>query len=91
MMTEAQVLQVQELTLSDRCDACGAAAQVRATLLSGELLFCGHHARKHYDALAKTALTLYDPNDSLPVLEGDSKDAQAPDIIVPTTEGGNDG
>ena len=90
-MTETQVLQVQELTLSDRCDACGAAAQVRATLLSGELLFCGHHARKHYAVLVKTALTVYDPNDSLPVLEGDSKDAQAPDIIVPTTEGGNDG
>jgi hypothetical protein len=60
-------------------------------LLSGELLFCGHHARKHYAVLVKTALTIYDPNDSLPVLEGDSKDAQAPDIIVPTTEGGNDG
>lgn len=37
-----------ELTASDRCDRCGAAAQVRAVLPSGgELLFCGHHARKH--------------------------------------------
>lgn len=36
------------LTQHDRCDRCGAAAQVRAFLASGgELLFCGHHARKH--------------------------------------------
>jgi len=35
-----------ELTASDRCDRCGAAAQVRAVLPScGALLFCGHHAR----------------------------------------------
>jgi hypothetical protein len=37
-----------ELTAADRCDRCGAAAQVRAILPSGgELLFCGHHAREH--------------------------------------------
>ncbi len=37
-----------ELTASDRCDRCGAAAQVRAILPSGgELFFCGHHARAH--------------------------------------------
>jgi hypothetical protein len=37
-----------ELTALDRCDRCGAAAQVRAVLPSGgELLFCGHHARAY--------------------------------------------
>jgi hypothetical protein len=37
-----------ELSAADRCDRCGAAAQVRVILQSGgELLFCGHHARKH--------------------------------------------
>jgi hypothetical protein len=37
-----------ELTATDRCDRCGAAAKVRAVLPSGgELLFCGHHARAH--------------------------------------------
>ncbi|MCV7257053.1 DUF7455 domain-containing protein [Mycobacterium shimoidei] len=37
-----------ELTRADRCDRCGAAARVRATLPSGaELLFCQHHANKH--------------------------------------------
>ena len=34
-----------ELTKADRCDRCGAAARVRATLPSGgQLLFCQHHA-----------------------------------------------
>ncbi|OZM74592.1 hypothetical protein CFN78_05635 [Amycolatopsis antarctica] len=37
-----------ELTAADRCDRCGAAAQVRAILRTGgELLFCGHHAREY--------------------------------------------
>ena len=41
-----------ELTAADRCDRCGAAAQVRAVLQSGgELLFCGHHARAHQTRL----------------------------------------
>ena len=35
------------LTRRDRCDRCGAAAQVRVTLRAGELHFCGHHARQH--------------------------------------------
>jgi hypothetical protein len=43
-----------ELTAADRCDRCGAAAQVRAILPSGgELLFCGHHARKHNERLVE--------------------------------------
>jgi hypothetical protein len=45
-----------ELTASDRCDRCGAAAQVRAVLASGgELLFCGHHAREHEPRLRELA------------------------------------
>lgn len=45
------------LTLLDRCDACGAAAQARAVKLyerAGEdstLLFCGHHSAAHGPAL----------------------------------------
>ncbi|MFL6144052.1 MAG: hypothetical protein ACJ72N_19585 [Labedaea sp.] len=43
-----------DLTAADRCDRCGAAAQVRAVLPSGgELLFCGHHARKHTERLVE--------------------------------------
>jgi hypothetical protein len=51
----------RELTLQDRCDSCGAAARVIATFLHGELLFCGHHARKAGSKLVSTALNVYDP------------------------------
>ncbi|MET8761655.1 MULTISPECIES: hypothetical protein [Lentzea] len=54
MMTAA--LTRPELTAADRCDRCGAAAQVRAVLPSGgELLFCGHHARAHSEKLRELA------------------------------------
>lgn len=53
--------QPRELTLSDRCDACGSAAKVVATFLHGELLFCGHHARKAGTALVLKAVHVYDP------------------------------
>lgn len=36
----------RQLTLRDRCDACGAAAYVHVKGVSGELLFCGHHYNK---------------------------------------------
>ncbi|KAA2254938.1 hypothetical protein F0L68_29630 [Solihabitans fulvus] len=48
-----------DLTAADRCDRCGAAAQVRAVLPSGgELLFCGHHAREHGNKLRELAAEL---------------------------------
>ena len=47
------------LTAADRCDRCGAAALIRAVLQSGsELLFCGHHARKHETRLRELSATL---------------------------------
>lgn len=49
------------LTALDRCDRCGAQALVRATLAHGELLFCGHHARQHAEALARVALSVDRP------------------------------
>jgi len=51
----------RELTLQDRCDSCSAAAIVVATFLYGELLFCGHHARKMSDTLKVKAVNVYDP------------------------------
>ncbi|CAB4147841.1 hypothetical protein UFOVP696_117 [uncultured Caudovirales phage] len=53
--------QERELTLEDRCDACSAAAKVIATFLNGELLFCGHHARKMSSDLKLKAVNVYDP------------------------------
>jgi hypothetical protein len=50
------------LTRQDRCDRCGAAAKVRAALPgSGELLFCGHHARKHAPRLQAIGAHLTPP------------------------------
>ena len=41
------------LTLSDRCDSCGAQAFVSVSFPTGsDLLFCGHHYRQHETALA---------------------------------------
>jgi hypothetical protein len=49
------------ITLTDRCDKCGAAAMVRATLLSGELYFCGHHGRNNGTQLVLNSVEVYDP------------------------------
>ena len=49
------------LTALDRCDRCGAQALVRATLAHGDLLFCGHHARQHAEALARVAVSVDRP------------------------------
>ncbi|GEL24712.1 hypothetical protein PSU4_36660 [Pseudonocardia sulfidoxydans NBRC 16205] len=47
------------LTRADRCDACGAAARVRVVLpTSAELLFCGHHARRHAPRLREIGAEL---------------------------------
>ena len=53
------------LTAADRCDRCGAQAYVRVVLPSGELLFCGHHARAHADAYTDLATSIQDETDKL--------------------------
>lgn len=49
------------LTARDRCDKCAAQAMVRAKLNSGELYFCGHHAREMGEPLVISSLAVYDP------------------------------
>lgn len=49
------------ITVRDRCDQCGAQAKVRATLLNGELYFCGHHARKAGSELVTKSVEVFDP------------------------------
>lgn len=44
----------------DRCDLCGAQAYVRATVSTGDLLFCAHHAAQFKDKLSTTALDWHD-------------------------------
>lgn len=55
----------RELTALDRCDVCGARAWVRAVMKTSELLFCGHHAAQHIDALYQTALFVQDERATL--------------------------
>lgn len=38
---------VQLFTSRDRCDRCGAQARAMALLVSGILLFCGHHNKEY--------------------------------------------
>jgi hypothetical protein len=61
----ATQIEKRDLTAQDRCDSCSAAAMVVATLLNGELMFCGHHAKKLSDTLMKKALNVYDPQEVL--------------------------
>lgn len=51
----------KELTAEDRCDRCSARAMVRATLRTGELYFCGHHARETGYTLLQKTIGIYDP------------------------------
>ena len=54
------------LTAVDRCDRCGAQAYLRVTLNSGgELLFCGHHAKKHEAKLRPMAEVWHDETSRL--------------------------
>lgn len=47
------------LTVSDRCDRCGAQATTRVRMASGlELFFCGHHTRAHRAQLDAQAVQL---------------------------------
>lgn len=48
-----------------QCDKCPAMAKVIALFLSGELFFCGHHAKLFADTLTKKALSIYDPDNYL--------------------------
>ncbi len=61
------------LTANDRCDArdCGAQAYVKATGVTGELFFCGHHYEKTvnatdgYDKMMKFAFNIIDERERL--------------------------
>ena len=54
------------LTVTDRCDRCGARAYVRVLLPNRlELLFCAHHNRQYASALTKIAVEIRDETDRL--------------------------
>lgn len=51
---------LDQLTVADRCDRCGAQAYVRVTLPTGQLFFCAHHGRTLGPALAEIATEILD-------------------------------
>ena len=53
------------LTAADRCDRCGAQAYVRVRLITGELLFCAHHAKQFEPSLKKVAVEYVDETQRL--------------------------
>ena len=53
------------ITCLDRCDSCGAQAYVRVVLGGSELLFCGHHAKKHEAKLRPMAEVWHDETSRL--------------------------
>jgi hypothetical protein len=53
------------MNANDRCDRCTAAAKVRATLLNGELLFCGHHAKEYSSKIKEVSIRIEDPEQIL--------------------------
>lgn len=53
------------LTALDRCDYCGAQAYIRATLATGELLFCAHHAAEFKEKVQPIALEWHDESSRL--------------------------
>lgn len=51
------------LTALDRCDACGSAAYIQVTGVTGDLLFCAHHygnIERNADAFAKMQSFAFD-------------------------------
>ncbi len=63
----AETLPAADRPLSglDRCDSCGAQAYVRVVLNGSELLFCGHHAKKHEAKLRPMAEVWHDETSRL--------------------------
>jgi ribosomal protein L37E len=51
---------IRPLTPADRCDRCGAQAYVIAILRTGDLMFCGHHARRYQEDLYSSAVHIHD-------------------------------
>lgn len=64
---------VEEITASkeyvlkviDRCDSCNSQAYVLVKLVTGELMFCGHHYNKNEKSIAKFAYEIIDERDKL--------------------------
>jgi hypothetical protein len=64
-MTETAPEVKKSLTLSDRCDRCGAQAFVMATGVTGSLFFCAHHFVKHEEGVKNFAFEIVDEREKI--------------------------
>jgi hypothetical protein len=70
--TQEEVTREYILGPKDRCDQCGAEALVIVKLVTGQLIFCGHHYKNNESALEKFAYEIIDERDKL--IENKSKE-----------------
>ena len=64
-MTKIKEFTKYYLNTADRCDRCSAQAYVKATGVSGELYFCGHHFAGMEESLSKWAFEIVDERERL--------------------------
>ena len=64
-IAQPEVTREYSLGPKDRCDQCSAEALVLVKLVSGELMFCGHHYKNNESALEKLAYEVIDERDKL--------------------------
>jgi hypothetical protein len=60
MLTKETEIIERKIGKNDRCDSCGAEAFVLVKMISGELMFCGHHYMKNQKALNKQSYEIVD-------------------------------
>lgn len=75
-MIETQEVVDRQLKVADRCDKCGSQAFVLVKVISGELMFCGHHYAKNQDALEKYAYKIFDERDHINATSASSHNVQ---------------
>jgi hypothetical protein len=60
-----ETLKERVLTKLDRCDKCGAEGYVLVKLMSGSLVFCGHHFIENQEKLLKISYDIIDEREHL--------------------------
>lgn len=66
MSTAVATQELPALQAIDRCDSCGAQAYIKAVMPGGsELLFCGHHGRRHEAKLRPLTAEWHDETSKL--------------------------
>ena len=62
-MTKIKESKPRVLNQLDRCDRCNAQAFILVKLISGELMFCGHHFNKNSNILIDSSYEIIDERD----------------------------